>query len=69
MKEQFKTLIVLSHYLEVLSTWSNLCTFSSLVWNLHLSQVLHLKTARFRQFWDEAAKNRNILEVVPDIYI
>ncbi|KAK3150671.1 hypothetical protein QOZ80_3AG0236170 [Eleusine coracana subsp. coracana] len=38
MKEQFKTLIVLSHYLE---------------------------TARFRQFWDEAAKNRNILEVVP----
>ncbi|GJN30480.1 hypothetical protein PR202_gb18789 [Eleusine coracana subsp. coracana] len=32
MKEQFKTLIVLSHYLE---------------------------------FWDEAAKNRNILEVVP----
>ncbi|CAL4912926.1 unnamed protein product [Urochloa decumbens] len=38
MEEQFKTLIVLSHYLE---------------------------TARFRQFWDEAAKNRQILEVVP----
>ncbi|KAJ3673673.1 hypothetical protein LUZ60_005665 [Juncus effusus] len=38
MQEQFKTLIVLSHYLE---------------------------TARFRQFWDEAAKNRNILESVP----
>ncbi|TVU48177.1 hypothetical protein EJB05_07804 [Eragrostis curvula] len=38
MKEQFKTLIVLSHYLE---------------------------TARFSQFWDEASKNRNILEVVP----
>ncbi|XAR51116.1 hypothetical protein NMG60_11005657 [Bertholletia excelsa] len=38
MEEQFKTLIVLSHYLE---------------------------TARFRQFWDEAAKNRHILEVVP----
>uniref|UniRef100_A0A0D9VQC0 Eukaryotic translation initiation factor 3 subunit K n=1 Tax=Leersia perrieri TaxID=77586 RepID=A0A0D9VQC0_9ORYZ len=38
MEEQFKTLIVLSHYLE---------------------------TARFRQFWDEAAKNRNILDVVP----
>ncbi|OAY66695.1 Eukaryotic translation initiation factor 3 subunit K [Ananas comosus] len=38
MEEQFKTLIVLSHYLE---------------------------TARFRQFWDEAAKNRSILEVVP----
>ncbi|KAL6648690.1 hypothetical protein ACP70R_012914 [Stipagrostis hirtigluma subsp. patula] len=35
MEEQFKTLIVLSHYLE------------------------------FRQFWDEAAKNRHILEVVP----
>jgi len=38
MEEQFKTLIVLSHYLE---------------------------TARFRQFWDEAAKNRHVLEVVP----
>ncbi|KAJ4951324.1 hypothetical protein NE237_028156 [Protea cynaroides] len=38
MEEQFKTLVVLSHYLE---------------------------TARFRQFWDEAAKNRHILEVVP----
>lgn len=38
MEEQFKTLIVLSHYLE---------------------------TARFREFWDEAAKNRNIVEVVP----
>ncbi|XP_008783088.2 eukaryotic translation initiation factor 3 subunit K [Phoenix dactylifera] len=38
MEEQFKTLIVLSHYLE---------------------------TARFRQFWDEAGKNRSVLEVVP----
>ncbi|KAI3775631.1 hypothetical protein L1987_50212 [Smallanthus sonchifolius] len=38
MDEQFKTLIVLSHYLE---------------------------TAKFCQFWDEAAKNRHILEVVP----
>ncbi|KAM7459309.1 hypothetical protein LguiA_036303 [Lonicera macranthoides] len=38
MEEQFKTLIVLSHYLE---------------------------TARFRQFWDEAAKSRQIVEVVP----
>ncbi|MCL7048594.1 hypothetical protein MKW94_026668 [Papaver nudicaule] len=38
MEEQFKTLIVLSHYLE---------------------------TGRFRQFWDEAAKNRSIVEVVP----
>ncbi|KVH94021.1 Armadillo-type fold, partial [Cynara cardunculus var. scolymus] len=38
MDEQFKTLIVLSHYLE---------------------------TAKFRQFWDEAAKSRHILEVVP----
>ncbi|XP_042480586.1 eukaryotic translation initiation factor 3 subunit K-like [Macadamia integrifolia] len=38
MEEQFKTFIVLSHYLE---------------------------TSRFRQFWDEAAKNRHILEIVP----
>ncbi|MBA0564586.1 hypothetical protein Golob_009517 [Gossypium lobatum] len=38
MEEQFKTLIVLSHYLE---------------------------TGRFRQFWDEAAKNRHIVEAVP----
>ncbi|KAL7091929.1 hypothetical protein ACP275_12G134100 [Erythranthe tilingii] len=38
MEEQFKTLIVLSHYLE---------------------------TARFSQFWDEAAKNRHLLEVIP----
>ncbi|KAG9457622.1 hypothetical protein H6P81_002130 [Aristolochia fimbriata] len=38
MEEQFKTLIVLSHYLE---------------------------TARFHQFWDEVAKNRGIVEVVP----
>lgn len=38
MEEQFKTLIVLSHYLE---------------------------TARFRQFWDEAAKSRHIVEAVP----
>ncbi|KAK6941237.1 CSN8/PSMD8/EIF3K [Dillenia turbinata] len=38
MEEQFKTLIILSHYLE---------------------------TARFRQFWDEAAKSRHIVEVVP----
>ncbi|KAJ6839348.1 eukaryotic translation initiation factor 3 subunit K [Iris pallida] len=38
MEEQFKTLIVISHYLE---------------------------TARFRQFWDEAAKNRKMLEVIP----
>ncbi|CAL5375639.1 unnamed protein product [Camellia sinensis] len=38
MEEQFKTLIVLSHYLE---------------------------TARFRQFWDEAAKSRHLVEVVP----
>lgn len=38
MEEQFKALVVLSHYLE---------------------------TARFRQFWDEAAKFRHIVEVVP----
>ncbi|WOK93253.1 eukaryotic translation initiation factor 3 subunit K-like [Canna indica] len=25
----------------------------------------YLETARFRQFWDEAAKNRSVLEVVP----
>ncbi|MBA0719375.1 hypothetical protein Golax_007065, partial [Gossypium laxum] len=40
MEEQFKTLIVLSHYLE---------------------------TGRFRQFWDEAAKNRHIVEAVPGL--
>ncbi|KAJ8532077.1 hypothetical protein K7X08_012000 [Anisodus acutangulus] len=39
MEEQFKTLIVLSHYLRY--------------------------TARFCQFWDEAAKSRQIVEVVP----
>ncbi|XP_057537492.1 eukaryotic translation initiation factor 3 subunit K [Amaranthus tricolor] len=38
LEEQFKTLIVLSHYLE---------------------------TARFHQFWEEAAKNRHLLEPVP----
>ncbi|CAN6699066.1 unnamed protein product [Malus baccata var. baccata] len=38
MEEQFKTLIVLSHYLE---------------------------TGRFSQFWDEASKNRHIVEAVP----
>ncbi|KAB2633927.1 eukaryotic translation initiation factor 3 subunit K-like [Pyrus ussuriensis x Pyrus communis] len=38
MEEQFKTLIVLSHYLE---------------------------TGRFTQFWDEASKNRHIVEAVP----
>lgn len=27
--------------------------------------IPRLQTARFRQFWDEAAKSRNILEVVP----
>ncbi|XP_019198225.1 PREDICTED: eukaryotic translation initiation factor 3 subunit K-like [Ipomoea nil] len=37
MEEQFKTVIVLSHYLE---------------------------TARFCQFWDEAAKSRHIVEDV-----
>ncbi|XP_028945284.1 eukaryotic translation initiation factor 3 subunit K-like [Malus domestica] len=40
MEEQFKTLIVLSHYLE---------------------------TGRFSQFWDEASKNRHIVEAVPEI--
>ncbi|TQD72824.1 hypothetical protein C1H46_041640 [Malus baccata] len=39
MEEQFKTLIVLSHYLE---------------------------TGRFSQFWDEASKNRHIVEAVPE---
>ncbi|CAA0842150.1 Eukaryotic translation initiation factor 3 subunit K [Striga hermonthica] len=38
LEEQFKTLIVLSHYLE---------------------------TARFRQFWDEVAKSRHMLDAVP----
>ncbi|TQD93669.1 hypothetical protein C1H46_020673 [Malus baccata] len=39
MEEQFKTLIVLSQYLE---------------------------TGRFSQFWDEASKNRHIVEAVPE---
>ncbi|KAL6496445.1 Eukaryotic translation initiation factor 3 subunit K [Orobanche gracilis] len=39
MEEQFKTLIIFSHYLE---------------------------TSRFHQFWDEVAKSRHILEVVPE---
>ncbi|KMZ70758.1 putative Eukaryotic translation initiation factor 3 subunit [Zostera marina] len=38
VEEQFKMLILLSHYLE---------------------------TGRFRQFWDEAAKNRSMLEIIP----
>ncbi|XP_022988293.1 eukaryotic translation initiation factor 3 subunit K-like [Cucurbita maxima] len=38
MEDQFKTLIILSHYLE---------------------------TGKFRQFWDEASKNRHIVEAVP----
>ncbi|KAE8700360.1 Eukaryotic translation initiation factor 3 subunit K [Hibiscus syriacus] len=38
MEEQFKALIILSHYLE---------------------------TGRFRQFWDEAAKSRHVVEAVP----
>lgn len=69
MEEQFKTLIVLSHYLEV-------CLASSILFKCHehdnckelchtLMPLLHVQTARFRQFWDEAAKSRHILEVVP----
>ncbi|KAK4483713.1 hypothetical protein RD792_010915 [Penstemon davidsonii] len=53
MEEQFKTLIVLSHYLELYNI------------DLILSLYLHTQTARFRQFWDEAAKSRHILEAVP----
>lgn len=62
MEEQFKSLIVLSHYLEV-------CPLAFLHFLEHVAQnvlVLHaLQTARFQQFWDEAAKSRHILEVVP----
>lgn len=28
----------------------------------------YVQTARFRQFWDEAAKSRHIIEVVPGMY-
>jgi len=28
-----------------------------------------LQTGRFRQFWDEAAKSRHIVEAVPGDYI
>lgn len=41
-----------------------LCTKVLLIM-LHLC---HVQTARFRQFWDEAAKSRHILEVVPGIW-
>lgn len=36
--------------------------------NLIIYDYLCLQTARFRQFWDEAAKSRHILDVVPGIY-
>lgn len=65
MEDQFKTLIVLSHYLEV-------CVYSIIVpMDMHSLNVttlylyLHLQTGRFRHFWDEAAKHRNIVEAVP----
>ncbi|KAJ4824556.1 Eukaryotic translation initiation factor 3 subunit K [Turnera subulata] len=64
MEEQFKTLIVLSHYLEVCLC---LCNFScSNVWSERsFTYLFHLQTGRFRQFWDEAAKSRHIVEAVP----
>lgn len=66
MEEQFKTLIVLSHYLEV-----HFSVYLDLFWQNYpcISTVnnyfIFLQTARFRQFWDEAAKNRHMVEVVP----
>lgn len=65
MEEQFKTLIVLSHYLEVqLLHW---------IWRFICYAVpkiifFFLQTGRFSQFWDEASKNRHILEAVPGIF-
>lgn len=77
MEDQFKTLIVLSHYLEVSSS-SSLVAYAAdgesiqkahylgiLLLTVLIFYTLHLQTARFRQFWDEAAKNRQIVEVVP----
>lgn len=64
MEEQFKTLIVLSHYLEVFLLWSYLFDLHACVeWNT--KNLLPPQTGRFRQFWDEAAKNRHIVEAVP----
>jgi translation initiation factor 3 subunit K len=64
MEEQFKTLIVLSHYLEVcflLCFLAHICYASS----MNTPYPLCLQTGRFRQFWDEAAKSRHIVEAVP----
>lgn len=36
-------------------------------WMNNKNQLLPLQTGRFRQFWDEAAKNRHIVEAVPGI--
>lgn len=63
MEEQFKTLIVLSHYLEV-------CICFSFTWLEQLFEIRNswtslFQTGRFRQFWDEAAKSRHIVEAVP----
>ncbi|MED6136226.1 hypothetical protein PIB30_054103 [Stylosanthes scabra] len=33
----------------------------------HLSLPCGLQTGRFRQFWDEAAENRHIVEAIPAI--
>lgn len=35
---------------------------------LIMLHLCHVQTARFHQFWDEAAKSRHILEVVPGIW-
>lgn len=75
MEEQFKTLIVLSHYLEVIVATplldvSNILFGSMTVIKICISCYLLyplVQTARFRQFWDEAAKSRNILETIPGI--
>lgn len=62
MEEQFKTLIVLSHYLEV--------CFCHVTWLVYIQEretdkYFILQTGRFRQFWDEAAKSRHMVEAVP----
>lgn len=66
MEDQFKALIVLSHYLEVRKHQYKFILGSrkGVHW-LFKTLVLLLQTGRFQQFWDEAAKNRHIFEAVP----
>lgn len=64
MEEKFKTLMVLSHYLEVCLCLGYL---TSIILEIETYKylLLHLQTGRFRQFWDEAAKSRHMVEAVP----